>query len=131
MRAAVASLLIWFASCSDASRSGLGLACTKTIAAFCTPPPIQTYCTTYPPPSYVDCWRTVVDTNCGSYIAVTQIDIDTSSTAYYDRATGKLVAVISYNANGGGSTSCLAGPVGGFVVPQCSDGMNLCDAGTD
>ena len=54
---------------------------------------------------------------CGQYDVLAEHGVDTGSRSYYDHATGNLVAVIDWSANGGGSTECVAGPASGFVEP--------------
>ena len=99
-----------------------------SIATYCA----QNQCPTYPPPLTGPCGLREIDMNCGGYIAVNDHGVDFGTVSYYDRKTGQLVAVVSFNANGGGSMFCDAGPTDGFVPPQCSGtSMNVCDAGTD
>jgi hypothetical protein len=124
MRLAIA-LLIALLGCG--SGGGPTLPCNTSITSYCT----QNNCT-YPPQPAFGCAHTHVDMNCGPYISVTDMGVDTGSISYYDRSTGALVAVTDYSANFGGHTTCVAGPSGGFVVPQCTGpSMDLCDAGTD
>ena len=119
---------------SDAGRPTLP--CAMSASDYCMKPVLM---------GYVPCsWSTLfngrgclegarVDLTCGPYEAAIWNGIDIDTTAYYDRASGNIVAVTQYNANFGGHSSCLGGPMSGFVEPVCSgDQMNLCpDGGVD
>lgn len=71
---------------------------------------------------------------CGQYNALGVADADWGYTYYYDKATGKLVAVFIFGGTGGpGALGCVGGPAD-FVPPACdaSHETNACsDAGAD
>ena len=59
--------------------------------------------------------------DCGSYHAVTVSLVDSSTTYYYDAASGMLVAIVQA---GPGDTACTAGPDGGFTRPTCGGAVS-------
>jgi hypothetical protein len=75
---------------------------------------------------------------CGAYHVASLPFIDYSRTYYYDAVTGSLVAIVTANA-ADRTTTCEAGPAGGFVPPVCTGAGSetlVCfdggaDAGTD
>ncbi|HMF42521.1 MAG TPA: hypothetical protein VKQ32_17740 [Polyangia bacterium] len=76
-----------------------------------------------------------LEADCGPYHAITLTFVDSSRTYYYDVASGKLVAVITADANRVAVT-CDAGPSSGFTPPVCSGAgsqtLPVCvDGGTD
>jgi hypothetical protein len=66
---------------------------------------------------------------CGGYNVLLQSGADSVGRDYYDATTGKLVAVVGYNANLG-TYQCVGGPPN-FGPPSCSSSMSLCDLVTD
>jgi hypothetical protein len=46
--------------------------------------------------------------------------VDTGTSAYYSVADGKLVALVDYSANFGGSRSCVASNAAIFTPPDCA-----------
>ena len=73
--------------------------------------------------------------SCGQYNELAVVDADWGYSYYYDKATGKLVAVFIFGGTGGpDSMDCVGGPAG-FVPPACgaSHETNACstDAGVD
>ncbi|HXU69292.1 MAG TPA: hypothetical protein VN947_08180 [Polyangia bacterium] len=60
--------------------------------------------------------------DCGDYQSVLIGYVDTSTSSYYDKATGALVAVIGH---GNFSDGCDAGPAT-FLVPSCQPAVTLC-----
>jgi hypothetical protein len=57
--------------------------------------------------------------DCGAYHVVTVGQTDTVRSYYYDGASGMLVAIVT--ASGGSrTTTCDAGPAGGFTLPTCA-----------
>ena len=116
------ALSLAIVACSDNSSV---LPCSMSIASYCA----QNACSSYPPPLSGPCGLRYVNANCGAYIAVDDHSVDTGAVSYYDRATGMLVAVVSFVNT---RRMCEAGPSSGFAEPTCSGvGMNVCDAGTD
>jgi hypothetical protein len=61
--------------------------------------------------------------DCGGYHVLAVHAIDASVSYYYDAASGTLVAIV--NANGStGTTTCVAGPAGGFTLPTCTGSVS-------
>jgi hypothetical protein len=71
---------------------------------------------------------------CGAYHVASLPFVDHSRTYYYDTASGSLVAIVTANA-ADGTTTCEAGPAGGFVPPVCagagSETLVCFDGGAD
>jgi len=87
--------------------------CSQTIDAYCS--------TTGPaacafPGDQPICPFNLISTSCGAYDAVILQGVDSSLTRYYDRSTGRLLAVVSDVA---ARRSCVAGPAEGFNEPGC------------
>lgn len=61
--------------------------------------------------------------DCGKYRALGSTGVDAGATYYYDKASGKLAAIVNYNANFG-TTSCSGGP-SNFVEPSCGSSQQL------
>jgi hypothetical protein len=58
--------------------------------------------------------------DCGAYHVVTTVThFDAVTSYYYDMATGMLVAIVGVYAPAP-STTCTAGPAGGFTLPVCT-----------
>ena len=131
---AIASLA---AGC-DKSRPAL--ACVDSLATYCAIP--SNPCAMTWAEAQNDTWfcmfttgQSPLQADCGPYHAITLTFIDSSRTYYYDAASGKLVAVITADANRA-AVSCDAGPTTGFTPPVCSGGgsetLPIClDGGTD
>ena len=73
---------------------------------------------------------------CGGYQVTTIALVDANRSDYYDAASGSLVAIVI--ANGfTGTTTCVAGPAGGFTLPTCTGAVSeplpqcLVDGGAD
>jgi len=86
---------------------GIDAYCSATGAAACAFPGDQPICP-----------FNLISTSCGAYDAVILQGVDSSVTRYYDRSTGRLLAVVSYVA-ASGRRSCIAGPAEGFSEPGC------------
>jgi len=73
---------------------------------------------------------------CGGYHVITIALVDANRSDYYDAATGRLVAVVIANGSNG-TTTCVAGPAGGFTLPTCTGAISeplpqcLLDGGAD
>ena len=123
MRLAIA-LLIASLGCGSGG-GGPTLPCNTSITSYCS----QSNCT-YPPQPTYGCVHGHINTSCGPYIEFVDMGLDTGGMYYYDRNTHALVAVIAYMAPD--RTTCVAGPAGGFEVPQCTGTLtDVCDGGTD
>lgn len=57
--------------------------------------------------------------DCGGYHVLAVHAIDASLSYYYDAASGTLVAIVDASASTG-TTTCSAGPPGGFRLPTCT-----------
>ncbi len=105
--------------------------CGESIASYCTGAHAKA-CnwSLYADPTQFSCASTSLAA-CGSYDVAASSGLDVGEASYYDAATGRLVAVIGYSANGGGGHSCVAGPAGGFAAPECpsSDFTGSCPGG--
>ena len=61
--------------------------------------------------------------DCGGYHVLAVHAIDASRTYYYDAAGGTLIAIV--DASGfTGTTTCNAGPAGGFTLPTCTGSIS-------
>jgi hypothetical protein len=71
---------------------------------------------------------------CGAYHILSLPFVESSRTYYYDAVTGRLVAIVTAKATDR-TTTCEAGPAGGFVPPVCggagSETLACFDAGAD
>jgi hypothetical protein len=78
------------------------------------------------PPHYVS--------DCGTYSAIGTNGVDTSSTDYYDKATGKLVAEWNLSPITNPSvpylSPCAFGPAD-FVLPSCGPSTSICNMLSD
>lgn len=129
--------------------ASLSAACDKSRAPFACADSLATYCAIPSNPcamtwaeAQVDTWfcmfttgQSPLQADCGPYHAITLTFIDSSRTYYYDAASGKLVAVITADANRA-AVMCNAGPTAGFTPPVCSgngsETLPICvDGGTD
>jgi len=100
--------------------AGGGVSCSQSIAAYCAQnscfatwtdaQAVAAACQANTPP--------YMTLSCGAYLALYQFFGDGSETAYYDAATGELVAVAGFSANTG-LHYCYGGPAAGFAAPNC------------
>ena len=61
--------------------------------------------------------------DCGGYHVLAVHAVDASRSYYYDAASGTLVAIVSANGSTG-TTTCIAGPAGGFTLPTCTGSVS-------
>jgi YD repeat-containing protein len=61
--------------------------------------------------------------DCGGYHVLAVHAVDGSGSYYYDAANGRLVAIVDANGSTG-TTTCIAGPVGGFTLPTCTGSIS-------
>ena len=61
--------------------------------------------------------------DCGGYHVLAVHAIDASVSYYYDAASGTLVAIVDANGSTG-TTTCIAGPAGGFTLPTCTGSVS-------
>jgi hypothetical protein len=105
------------------------LACAMTLDAYCagascirTWSALTSMCM---PPGFFRFLRSTAP--CDGYDIAVSGGVDTSTTYYYDHATGQLVAILDF---GIGRDRCAAGPPSGFAAPSCQGLMQVtCDAG--
>jgi hypothetical protein len=57
--------------------------------------------------------------DCGGYHVLAVHTIDASLSYYYDAVSGTLEAIV-YASGPTGTTTCSAGPAGGFMLPTCT-----------
>jgi hypothetical protein len=113
------------AACSSSSSAGFS-PCTKDVASACATDTCYATVADIPTCSGRDLLRG----RCGAYDVLVFAGTDTGRKAYYDIASGKLVATSDYSANFGGSETCVGGP-SSFEppatcpltqIPACADG---------
>jgi hypothetical protein len=73
--------------------------------------------------------------DCGGYHVLAVHAVDASLSYYYDATSGALTAIVFANGSTG-TTTCTAGPAGGFTLPTCtgtvSEPLQQClDGGAD
>ena len=110
------SVAAWLALLMGIACSGPATGpCAQTIDAYCSA--AGDAACTFPGDQRI-CPDNLISASCGSYDAVILQGVDSSLTRYYDRGTGRLLAVVSWVA-AMGSRSCVAGPADGFNEPGC------------
>ena len=61
--------------------------------------------------------------DCGGYHVLAVHAIDATLSYYYDAASGTLQAIVFANGSTG-TTTCNAGPAGGFTLPTCTGSVS-------
>jgi hypothetical protein len=141
--AAVGLLVVTLAAAGGAGCDGAPktLRCSSTVDAYCamsTSDCVRTWDDAQSDGSFcaeVSAGSVPRRADCGAYHVVSVGIPDATGTYYYDGTTGMLVAIVV--ASGfTNSTTCEAGPTGGFTLPTCtgagSEPLSQCaDGGTD
>ena len=97
--------------------------CPESISQFCA---TTTCAPTLASAATIDCANgdssriLIATAPCHGMIEIVIAGVDTGTDHYYDATTGKLVAIVDFNANFGGHTSCIAGPASFDAPTDCN-----------